>query len=100
VFFLVRDEELDLHGDLATHLTVGEQNGFRRERRFCPACGSPALSRLEEMPGVTFLKAGTLDDGDRVRPRVEWICGPQTTKIQDGRSGYTAEPPPRHSQDR
>jgi hypothetical protein len=72
VFFLVRDDELELDGDLATYVTIGERTGFRRERRFCPACGSPVLSRLEEMPGMAFLKAGTLDDGDRVRPAIEF----------------------------
>jgi hypothetical protein len=72
VFFIVRDHELDLTGELATYVTIGEETGLRRERRFCPACGSPVLSRLEEMPGMTFLKAGTLDDGDRVRPAIEF----------------------------
>lgn len=72
VFFVVRDDELDLTGDLASYVTTGEDNQLRRERRFCPACGSPVLSRLEEMPGVTFLKAGTLDDADRVRPSIEF----------------------------
>ncbi len=72
MFFVVRDDDLDLTGELATYVTTGQENGLRRERRFCPACGSPVLSRLEEMPGMSFLKAGTLDDGDRVRPAIEF----------------------------
>ena len=32
------------------------------ERNFCPECGSPIFSDLVVMPGITFIKAGTLDD--------------------------------------
>ncbi|MGA0841158.1 MAG: GFA family protein [Pseudomonadales bacterium] len=40
-------------------------------RHFCGRCGSPITSRVESMPGVVIVKAGTLDDFKDVKPAVE-----------------------------
>ena len=32
-----------------------------KERIFCSRCGSPIISRLESLPGVVRIRAGTLD---------------------------------------
>jgi hypothetical protein len=40
-------------------------------RHFCPSCGSPILSRLAIMPGLTLVKAGTLDDLSGLIPGME-----------------------------
>ncbi len=49
--------------------TKGEAKGFTRSdlespvtRDFCPDCGTHLLSRVPGMPGVFFIKVGTLDD--------------------------------------
>jgi hypothetical protein len=67
----VRAATFELEGELATFETVGSDSGERRERRFCPACGSPVLSVLAEAPDLIALKAGTLDDPTWLSPTVE-----------------------------
>ena len=58
---MVPDTQLQLQGELK-HFTVTGTDGSHVSRGFCPTCGSQALSRVEELPGITFVKAGTLDD--------------------------------------
>jgi hypothetical protein len=43
-------------------------------RHFCPSCGSPILSRLASMPGLTLVKAGTLDDPSGLTPLMEFYA--------------------------
>lgn len=40
-------------------------------RHFCPQCGSPVCTRVENMPGMVVVKVGTLDDRTGFRPAVE-----------------------------
>jgi len=40
-------------------------------RFFCPNCGSPILSKVEAMPGIVMVKAGTLDDLSGLTPGIE-----------------------------
>jgi hypothetical protein len=51
-------------------------------RHFCGNCGSPILTTVSTMPGQVLIKAGTLDDLERLPPpqveiytdrAVEWI---------------------------
>lgn len=49
-------------------------SGLPVHRVFCPECGSPITSRIEVMPGVTFIKAGTLDEPGRWTPTLEVFC--------------------------
>ena len=51
---------------------LGESGG-RVARHFCPECGSPIVSVVEALPGVTIVKSGTLD-GDIPAPTVEVYC--------------------------
>jgi hypothetical protein len=43
-------------------------------RNFCPDCGSPITSVVDAMPGLTFIKAGTLDDPSWLKPTMEVYC--------------------------
>lgn len=43
-------------------------------RLFCPDCGSPIRSRAAAMPGISFVKAGTLDRPDSHAPAFEVYC--------------------------
>ena len=56
---------------LASFETASEDYQSTTERRFCSACGSPIFSTIESMPGVAFLKAGTIDDPSWIEPTVE-----------------------------
>ena len=40
-------------------------------RHFCGNCGSPILSKVEVMPGLALVKAGTLDDMSGLTPGIE-----------------------------
>src|SRR6201999_845749 len=48
-------------GRMKTFHDTGD-SGQPVERHFCPECGSPIFSDVAVMPGVAFIKAGTLDD--------------------------------------
>lgn len=56
---------------LASIKTVSEGYESTTERSFCSACGSPMFSTVESMPGVVFLKAGSIDDTSWIEPTVE-----------------------------
>lgn len=66
-------DALELHGPTGVFDDVGESGG-RVARRFCPACGSPVLSELEAVPGMVFMKSGTLDGFAALAPTVEVFC--------------------------
>ena len=46
-------------------------SGLAVWRHFCPECGSPIISKVEAMPGLVLVKAGTLDDMSGLTPSVE-----------------------------
>ena len=49
-------------------------SGGSVQRHFCGDCGSPLYSLVDAMPGVAFLKAGTLDDVSGLAPQVQLWC--------------------------
>ena len=73
VVIAVPADRLEVRGDtLRVYPTVGEDHGTRTNRHFCAACGSPVVSRIEALPELAFIKAGTLDDTSRLEPTIEW----------------------------
>ncbi len=75
----VPSDALEVAGDtLASFETVSEGYRSTTERRFCSACGSPMFSIIESMPGVSFLKVGTIDDPSWFEPTAEiWTASAQ-----------------------
>lgn len=61
-------------------------------RHFCGRCGSPIISLAESMPGLTMVKAGTLDDPGRWVPTMEAWC--------DSALGWVTPSPDRHHEAR
>jgi hypothetical protein len=59
---------------LKTFETIGEDTQMKRERKFCPECGSPVMTLLAEMPEMVVIKAGTLDDSSWLEPSMEIYC--------------------------
>ena len=47
--------------------TVTGTDGSNVSRGFCPNCGSPIVSFVEEMKEVTFVKAGSLNDSTWIK---------------------------------
>ena len=67
----LRADQLQITGDsLATYEDSGS-SGMQVLRRFCRNCGSPIVSDVKSMPGMVFVKAGTLDDAGWVQPAVQ-----------------------------
>lgn len=67
--FAVPTNSLTLEGELASY-TVQAESGNEVTRQFCPVCGSPVLSKLSANPGITVVKAATLDDPDTLAPQM------------------------------
>ena len=56
-------------------LTVYEdrsESGNIVHRHFCGTCGSPVKTSLPTQPGMTYIKAGTLDDTSALEPQVHF----------------------------
>ncbi|MDO9407421.1 GFA family protein [Patulibacter sp.] len=76
--------------------TTGTGTGEDRERSFCGTCGSVLFTQLAEQPGVTIVKAGTLDDRTGFAPAVEvWTDSAQewVAAIESGRPTYPQDLP-------
>ena len=60
-------------GDCKIYVDTGD-SGQPVYRHFCGDCGSPIVSLVAAMPGVTIVKAGTLDDPSWLQPTQEVYC--------------------------
>jgi hypothetical protein len=71
IIAMVRTADLEITGQLTSYADAGD-SGNSLERRFCGTCGSPVLTAIPAMEaqGMTFLKAGTLDDASGLSPEV------------------------------
>ena len=58
------------------------------EPRFCSACGSPVVTYVDAIPGLAWIKAGTLDDASWPQPTVE--LARVRTPVGAGRAGSAA----------
>jgi hypothetical protein len=76
----IDDEALSVSGDaLKTFVTHGDDHKSNTNRSFCGNCGSPLISRIDAMPGLVFIKAGTLDDTSWLNPTLElWTSSEQS----------------------
>lgn len=92
---VVPKHAVEITGELRFHHVVGE-NGHGVERGFCPTCGSPIANKLDRMPEILGLLAGTLDDRTIHRPSVDMYVSsaaswdamqPDTQKFAKGLAG-------------
>ncbi len=56
-----------LSGQVKGYTSIAD-SGRKITREFCPNCGSPLFTRAEKLPDSVFLKAGSLDTPELVRP--------------------------------
>jgi hypothetical protein len=61
-------------------------SGQPLQRIFCPNCGSPILTEAAAMPGVSIVKAGTLDDTSWLKPAMEIYCDSKQPWVELGGS--------------
>ena len=68
-------ESMTITGDsLATYEDRGGASGNPFFRTFCSRCGSPISGSGKAYSGLTFIKAGTLDDPSWVKPGIHMWC--------------------------
>jgi hypothetical protein len=87
--------EMSVTGESRDYISVAD-NGNRMHRRFCPTCGTHLFSEAESRLHLTFVRAGTLDDPELVRPAAtiwtsqapSWACLDETLPSWEG------QPPP------
>jgi len=65
--------ELSVTGAVKTYEDTGDC-GKPVHCNFFPSCGSPITSVVDSMPGLAFIKAGTLDDPSWLKPTMEVYC--------------------------
>ena len=58
---------LSVSGPLRDYTSIAE-SGNRMHRQFCEQCGTPVTSASEARPTMVFVRTGTLDDPELVRP--------------------------------
>jgi hypothetical protein len=84
---------MSIQGRLKTFHDTGD-SGQPVDRNFCPECGSPIFSDVAVMPGLTFIKAGTLDDTSWLDPKMHVYCGSAArwTPIPEGSQKFAKMP--------
>jgi hypothetical protein len=78
-------DAINVQGELRDFLSVAD-SGNVMHRRFCPVCGTQLFSGAEARPHLIFVRAGTLDDPELVKPAAtiwtsqapSWACIDQT----------------------
>jgi hypothetical protein len=61
---------VQMRGEPRYHKIVGSA-GKAVERRFCPRCGSQVTMKLERLPEILGLQAGSLNDPSIYRPMMD-----------------------------
>lgn len=54
-------------GEVKSYTSIAD-SGRKITRQFCPECGSPLFTRAEKCPDLVFIKAGSLDHPEIVKP--------------------------------
>jgi hypothetical protein len=92
---VVPSEAMIVHGPLTEYRSVAD-SGNVMFRRFCPVCGTPMFSQAEVRPHQLIVRAGTLDQPDRVTPTSAiWTdSAPQWVCFDPALSRLPGQPPP------
>lgn len=68
--FFVPIDAVTITGDV-TYFTLKGDSGHNVSRGFCPTCGSQVLGKVELMPGLLAIRAGSLDDPGLYQPGID-----------------------------
>jgi hypothetical protein len=81
-------------GALTDYRSVAD-SGNVMHRRFCSVCGTPMFSEAESRPHLIFVRAGTLDDSQLVKPAMSiWTSSAPSWACIDARVPSTPNQPP------
>jgi hypothetical protein len=85
---------VDIQGELRDYCSVAD-SGNVMHRRFCPHCGTHLFSEAEARSHLIFIRVGTLDDPEIVRPAVTiWTSEAPTWACFDERIPQVERQPP------
>lgn len=68
-----RQEHVVVTGELCTYEKPGD-SGLTVVRRFCPTCGTTVLGEPLGFPGVSMIRAGTLDECGDITMQMAIFC--------------------------
>lgn len=71
VNLLLTNEQFTLHGEPKIYADGDTESGAPVYRHFCGNCGSPIISTAAGVPGMSILKAGTLDERVGFAPQMQ-----------------------------
>ena len=86
---------MKISGETRDYESVAD-SGNRMHRRFCPTCGVHLFSEAESRPHLIFVRVGTLDDPDMVKPAATiWTASaPRWACIDASLPSFEGQPPP------
>ncbi len=73
VVVAVPQAALTIQGSPKSYAATGD-SGKPNVSKFCPNCGSTILSDPAALPGISIVRAGTLDDTSWLQPTMEIYC--------------------------
>ncbi len=68
---LVQKEQVKIRGDVKYYDALAD-SGYINSRGFCSECGSQLFEKLERMPKLITIKAGTLDRPELFEPKLDF----------------------------
>lgn len=74
---------LAIQGAPKSYAATGD-SGKPNVSKFCPNCGSTILSEPAALPGMSIVRAGTLDDTSWLKPTMEIYCDSAQPWVQLG----------------
>jgi hypothetical protein len=86
---------VQVSGELRDYPSVAD-SGNLMHRRFCPTCGTPVFTSAEVRPHLVFVRVGTLDEPQQVRPDMAiWTASaPRWACIDPRIPQVPGQPPP------
>lgn len=82
-------------GKLKFYASTGK-SGKQVHRGFCPECGSQLVGKVDVMPGLIAVRAGSLDDPSLYKPTLDLFTShAQTWDVMNPDLAKFAETPPR-----
>ena len=86
---------ITIEGQLTDYVSVAD-SGNKMHRRFCPGCGTPMFSEAESRPHLIFVRSGTLDQPELIKPSMSiWtVSAPSWACIDERLPRVDRQPPP------
>ncbi len=66
----VPENAISIKGEVKYYERSGD-SGHAVTRGFCPHCGSQLFGKVEAMPGLIAIRAGSLDDPSQYKPQLD-----------------------------